>query len=174
MYLCENENIGLMQYTHADDQDMYLCWLNEETQRGFNHKFQMSFTEFTQCDITRFPFWAVIVHKQTQQKIGTLRLGISSGDTDLAIWIYPQYRAQGFGTQAFQLALTYVFSNYKYNAIYAGCYQDNVKSRKMLERIGFSRLFAEDIVEENCFSGEKTVQQVFIMTRDMWEKYQQV
>lgn len=58
-------------------------------------------------------------------------MGLSEVCPDLAIWIYPQYRHRGYGAQSFMLALKYIFDNYPYPEISAGCYEDNVNSLKM-------------------------------------------
>ena len=46
MFVIENEHLGLRQYTHADDHDMYLCWQDIDTQKGYNGIFDQSFDSF--------------------------------------------------------------------------------------------------------------------------------
>ena len=158
MFVIENENLGLRQYTHADDHDMYLCWQDIDTQKGYNGIFDQSFDSFKMHDISRFKFWVVVVDKNTNQNVGVLRLGLSETCPDLAIWIYPQYRNRGYGVQSFRLALTYIFEKFAYAEIAAGCYQDNRYSLKMLDKVGFTRNPDGDEKEVNCFTGEETVQ----------------
>lgn len=84
MYLIENDLIALRQYTHDDDYDMYLCWNDIDTQKGYNGIFDQSFEEFNKFDIDRFKFWVTAVDKATNESVGTLRLG--TGEVpDLAI-----------------------------------------------------------------------------------------
>ena len=154
-FLIENDTIGLAQYTHADDMDLFSCWQNIDTQKGYNGIFNQSFDEFQKFSIEQFKFWVTVTDKKTNHKVGVLRLGPDDVCPDLAIWIYPQYRNKGYGTKSFTLALTYIFSHYPYQEISAGCYADNTNSLKMLERIGFLHYPDGDTAETNCFTGEK-------------------
>ena len=100
-FLIEDSRIGLAAYTHKDDKDMYACWQDIETQKGYNGVFNQTFDEFIQYDIERFKFWVTVTDKQTSEKVGVLRLGLDELCPDLAIWIYPPYRNMGYGTQSF-------------------------------------------------------------------------
>ena len=111
MYIIENEKIGLKQYTYDDEYDMYMCWQDIDTQKGYNFILTESFDEFKDDDIIKFKFWVVIEDKITKEKVGVIRLGLDEKCPDLAIWMYPQYRNQGYGTNAFKLALSYIFNN---------------------------------------------------------------
>lgn len=165
-FICENGRIGLIPYTHEDDWDLYHCWMDETTQRGYNHHFQCSYEDFSKFDIKGFPFWATIIEKGTGRRVGTVRLGSVPELPDLAIWIYPEYRNRKFGTQALRLALVYLFANSNLETIYAGCYLDNNASMKMIETIGFVRMPEADEEEINCFTGELTIQYAFYITKD--------
>lgn len=35
MFLIEDSLIGLTPYTHNDDGDMFTCWFDMDTQRGY-------------------------------------------------------------------------------------------------------------------------------------------
>ena len=97
-------------------------------------------------------------------------MGLDEVCPDLAIWIYPQYRNRGYGTQSFALALKYIFIHYSYAEISAGCYEDNTNSLRMLKRTGFVRCPKGDIVESNCFTGEKTTQLEFRITNEILDE----
>ena len=158
MYIIENEKIGLKQYAYDDEYDMYMCWQDIDTQKGYNFILTESFDEFKDDDISKFKFWVVIEDKITKEKVGVIRLGLDEKCPDLAIWIYPQYRNQGYGTNAFKLALSYIFNNFHYQEISAGCYEDNIYSIKMLENIGFIRYPEGDEKETNIFTNKETTQ----------------
>ena len=162
-YIAENNQIGFVQYTHNDDTDMIACWQDRDTQKGYNYAFDGSLDDLSSIDITAFPFWVVAVDKSSGAKVGVLRLS-SGEEQDLAIWIYPQHRGKGYGTEAFSLAVDYIFRNMNLRNIYAGCYCDNKASLRMLENVGFSRYPAGDQQEENCFTGEPTTQLSFVRT----------
>ena len=170
MFIIENSMVGLTEYTSNDNADMYLCWMDAETQKGYNGKFNQTFKEFERFQLEQFKlqfkFWVTIIDKRTSQKVGVLRLGLDEICPDLAIWIYPQHRNKGYGTQSFKLALEYIFENYPYLEISAGCYEDNTYSLKMLRRIGFYRYPGGDVVEENSFTGNSIKQLEFRIKRE--------
>lgn len=160
MYIIENEIVALIQYTHEDDNDMYKCWQDIQTQKGYNYIFDISYEEFQSVDINQFKFWVIVVNKTTNEKIGSIRLGLDEKCPDLAIWIYPNYRNKGFGAKSFRLALEYLFNQLGYKEISAGCYCDNEYSLRMLKKIGFVRYPKEDIEEINVFTDKPTYQYV--------------
>lgn len=162
-FIAQKGRIALIPYTHEDDEDMLACWRDIDTQKGYNHVFQGSLEDLRAIDISSFPFWVVAVDRTSGAKIGVLRLG-KGLMADLAIWIYPDYRGQGYGTEAFSLAVNHIFRNLRLRTIYAGCYDDNKASLRMLEKVGFRRYPAGDQQEVNCFTGEPTKQLSFIRT----------
>lgn len=170
MLITENSMVGLTEYTSNDFADMYLCWTDIDTQKGYNGKFNQTFEEFERFQLEQFKlqfkFWVTIIDKRTSQKVGVLRLGLDEICPDLAIWIYPQHRNKGYGTQSFKLALEYIFENYPYLEISTGCYENNIYSLKMLRRIGFYRYPGGDVVEENCFTGNSVKQLEFRIKRE--------
>ena len=54
----------------------------------------------------------------------------------------------------------------KLNEITAGCYEDNIKSFKMLNKLCFIRNEEDDSLEKNIFTGERTTQLAFRITYD--------
>ena len=92
---------------------------------------------------------------------GIMRLGLDEVCPDLAIWLYKPYRGKGFGTEAFRLALRYLFKTYGYEELSAGCYEDNEASQNMLSKVGFWRRPDRDEKEESCFTGELITQQEY-------------
>ncbi len=166
MMFIEDEKICLVQYTHNDDKDMYQCWLDIGTQKGYNFRFDMSYDDFCKSDIDRYPFWVTIIDKYMEQRIGVIRLGLNAICPDLAIWIYPEHRSKGYGTRAYTLALKYIFNYFEFKEISAGCYEDNMCSMKMLEKIGFIRYPDGDEKEENVFTGEEICQLEFRITKE--------
>lgn len=163
--LAENGTIALIQYTHHDDHDMYLCWQDVGTQKGYNCLFDTDYDNFRQFDIAAFPFWATIIDKTSGARVGTIRLSPDAIDPDLAIWIYPKHRNKGYGKQAFALAVRYIFEHFEHEEITAGCYPDNAASLQLLKEVGFQRHPDSDAEEINCFTREPTVQLGFRLSR---------
>lgn len=169
MFLIENLHIGLTPYTHNDDEDMFSCWLDMDTQKGYNCTYEQALEGFRRFGIERFPFWATVVDKKLDRRVGSLRLGLDEICPDLAIWIYPQYRHRGYGNRSFSLALKYIFGNYQYSEISAGCFEDNLYSMRIIEKLGFIRYPKGDVVEKDCFTGQDRTMQEFRITKSMME-----
>lgn len=164
-FIIEDDRIGLVQYTHADDRDMYECWQDEVTQRGYNGAYYDTFEQYAATDIARFRFWVTAVDKANGERVGSLRLGLDDEWPDLAIWIYPGYRHMGYGRAAYALALEYLFERAGLKQVSAGCYEDNEFSRRILQALGFERYPAGDEVEPNYLTGAPTVQQEYRLHR---------
>lgn len=161
MIITETKRIWLQPYSHEDDRDMYECWQDREVEKAYNGIMRSTFEEFCNFDIERFRFWVTIVDKESKAKVGTMRLGLDEMCPDLAIWLYKPYRGKGFGTEAFRLALRYLFETYGYEELSAGCYEDNEASQNMLSKVGFWRRPDRDEKEESCFTGELITQQEY-------------
>lgn len=163
----EDDILSLVQYTHEDDIDLYNCWLDIDTQKGYNVKsdnepFDPSDTQ----DISNFPFWATIFDKVSGKFIGVVRLSPPPyDDCDLAIWMYKPYRNMGYGTRAFRLGVIYCLDYLGLENVGAGCYENNTASQKMLQKIGFVRDEKNDSHETDAFTNEPIIQQAFIIKK---------
>ncbi len=169
MFLIENSYIGLTPYTHNDDEDMLSCWFDMETQKGYNCTYEQAMEGVRHFEVERFPFWAVVVDKKLDKRVGTLRLGLDEPCPDLALWIYPQYRNKGYGTASFALALRYIFSNYPYSEIAAGCFEDNLYSMRIIKTLGFIHYPDGDFVEKDCFTKQDRTMQEFRIRKGKME-----
>ena len=165
MFLIESSLIGLTPYAHNDDEDMFSCWRDMSTQRGYNCTYEQALEGFRRLEIEQFPFWVTVVGKELDKPVGSLRLGLDEVCPDLAIWIYPQYRHKGYGTNSFPLALKYIFDSYPYPEIAEGCFEDNLYSMRMLKKLGFIRYPDGDVVERDCFTGQDRTMQEFRITK---------
>ena len=76
--------------------------------------------------------------------------------------IAPKYRGQGIGTAAFALAAEYCLDVMGLTEIYAGCYEGNIRSRRMLAACGFVPHPEGNCEEVHFLTGEPIVQYDFI------------
>lgn len=166
MYLIKNDTIALVPYTPDDAPDFYRCWQDHDTQKGYTYKFDDSLSEFSKIAIDRFKFWVTVRNIITNEKVGVLRLSPDEIDPALAVWIFPEYRNMGYGKNGMLLALEYIFENYSFEAITAGCFERNKYSKKILERIGFKHSPAADTIERDCFTGEKIKMLMYRITKE--------
>ncbi|MCL2664532.1 MAG: GNAT family N-acetyltransferase [Defluviitaleaceae bacterium] len=86
------------------------------------------------------------------------RIGISPGMPDLTITVFAPYRNKKIGTAAFALGVRYCFETLGMDAVYAGCYEDNTASRKMIERCGFTPNPEGNVKEKHIITGEDRLQ----------------
>lgn len=145
----------------SDYQTLYASWKDYEVVSGYNWRIPYAFDGY--CDkLKNDNNWgAVIIRLQDHQVIG--RIGISAGLPDLTITVFPLYRNQKYGTQAFSLGVQYCFEVLKLKRIYAGCFEDNFASRKMIEQCGFRRNPKGDVMESHIVTGEERLQLDFVI-----------
>ncbi len=161
-----NDILNLSEYiVDPDDIDLYNCWLDPETQTGYNHKFTKSFEEFREGEI-KSRFIATIMRCADNACIGSVFVSPENCLPDLAIMMYKPYRNQGFGTMAFSLGVKYCFETLKLDKIFAGCYEDNVASMKMLKKCGFQPHPEGNQNEKHYLTGENIIQYDFVVYKN--------
>jgi RimJ/RimL family protein N-acetyltransferase len=154
----KNSQLSLSEYiADLDDLDNYYCWQEPETQKGYNYKRTDPFKEFT-IDSIKSRFIATIIRYSDSACIGSIFVSPMNTLPDLAIMIYKPYRNQGYGTIAFSLGTQYCFETLKLDKLFAGCYEDNLVSMKMLEKSGFQPHPEGNQYEKHYMTGENIVQ----------------
>jgi len=160
-----NEQFSLGEYiTELDSAKHYECWLDEETQDGYNYKVDFTYEEFVTAP-ERLRMEAVVIRKSDSAIIGVVTLSPEDFLPDLAIMLYPKYRGLGYSTPVYQMALDYCFEAFDLKEIYAGCYEDNPKSLKMILNCGFEPHPETDSHEIHYITGLPRAQKDFIKYR---------
>ncbi len=155
--------VALVEYVDArDDAGCYRCWLDPDTQRGYNHNVTETFEEFAQGSI-QSRFAATIVRLMDGAHIGYMFLSTDESAPDLAIMLDRAYRGQGYGSAAFSLGARYCFEAFPVPALYAGCYEDNAPSLAMLKKCGFVPHPEGNQAEKHFLTGEDIVQMDFVL-----------
>ncbi len=158
----ENENISLCSYVpQEDDRLLYDCWRDPDVQKGYNFAFDKTFEEFA-AQPSRTYWNAIIVRRSDGERIGRVMLSSPDKAPDLAIMLLSPFRENGLGTQAFALALEYCFGVLKLPCVYAGCYEENIRSEKMLKRLGFEPHPEGDLREKHYLTGKEIVQYDYV------------
>ena len=70
------------------------------------------------------------------------------GCWNLGIWIRPEHRGKGHGTEAQRLGAAYLFDHHFLERVEAGTELDNVAEQRALEKAGFTR---EGVLRKACF-----------------------
>jgi len=156
--------ISLSEYLPCDYRASYECWLDPETQDGYNMKYSETYEQFI-SDSSRIKsgrFSAVIIRNSDNMCVGEIGLSPEGMPPDLAIRMYKPSRRQGYGTMAFALGAEYCLKTFDLDRIYADCYPHNKGSMKMLERCGFVPHPEGNIPEKHYITGEDIIQYDYV------------
>ena len=156
-----NDTLCLAEVVESDYKMLYDSWNDEDTVWGYNYKLPYTFDEYCQNAEKAETWGAVIMRLEDGAIIG--RIGLSAGLPDLTITIFKPYRGQNYGTTAFLLGVNYCFEVLNLDKIYAGSYEDNTASRKMIERCGFKPNPDGNDDEPHIFTGEDRLQLDFVI-----------
>jgi len=78
--------------------------------------------------------------KQTGEIIGMMsfvKVDWRDETAEVGYWLARKYWGRGLATEALRVLLNHGFKKFKFKKIYARVYQPNIRSIKLLERIGF-------------------------------------
>lgn len=160
-----NRDISIAEYCPAiDDKLYYAGWQDPDTQDGYNYKMPYSLDEFCKRPV-RSCFLAVIIRNEDNETLGIVALTPEGSLPDLSIIIYKPYRGKGYGTSAFALASEYCLEAFDLECRYAGCYETNKISMKMLKACGFIPHPEGDTHETHYLTGEPVIQYDFVLYR---------
>lgn len=162
---CEGSRIAIAEYiAQLDDRSVFECWNSPATQAGYNFMRKGSFDDFRALPV-RSRFRAIILRKPDMLPVGYIFLSPPDSEPDLAIMIYDGFRGKGYGTEAFGLTSDYCMEIFKLDHIYAGCYEGNVRSKRMLEKCGFVPHPEGNQLEKHYLTGEDIIQYDFVKRR---------
>lgn len=153
-----NEILSIAEYLPSDRKTDYECWQETETQKGYNYIIKDSFDEFSGRKHNHRLYAVVTLNDEPQTLIGFIMLSPPDGLPDLAVRILKAYHGNGYGSSAFALATDYCVNSLGYDKIYAGCYETNNVSKKMLLKCGYAPHPDGNIISNDVFSGEKIMQ----------------
>lgn len=158
-----NRDVSLAEYCPAiDDNSWFACWQDPDTQKGYNYQMTDSLEDFCKRPI-RSRFLAVIIRNEDKKPLGIVSLSPEGSPPDLAIMLYKPYRGKGYGTNAFALAATYCLETFALEHLYAGCYETNEISLKMLKACGFTPYPDGNSHEIHYLTGEPITQYDFVL-----------
>ncbi len=107
------------------------------------------------------------IEKKDGTKIGFIAHFVAHG-TMIGYAILPDERGKGFGSEAIQIMVDYVFLSKNVVRIQAETHPDNVASQRVLEKAGFKK---EGIIRKSFFSrGVWRDTALFSVLRDEWKE----
>ena len=108
---------------------------------------------------------AVILRNEDSKSLGVVCLSPEGLPPDPSIMLYKPYCGMGYGTNAFALAARYCLEAYELECIYAGCYETNIASQKILISCGFVRYPDGDSNEKHYITGKPIIQYDYVLYR---------
>lgn len=169
-FFIEGRTVGLGEFLIDDYMLFYQTWKDPVTQRNFNtargyDSFKDFLALFTHPDRPPQRLNAAVVRLKDQTSVGRISLAPVHQEPDLGIWIYGPYRFMGYGTEAVQISVKYIFGAFDLEQIIAGIYEHNQPSINLFMNAGFRRAPELDEVENSAFGDGKITQLGFRINR---------
>ncbi|SDM43065.1 Protein N-acetyltransferase, RimJ/RimL family [Halogranum gelatinilyticum] len=91
-----------------------------------------------------------------------------TGTVDVAYWLRPAFRRNGYAREALELMVDYAFAQLRIHRVSAAVYDFNEASMRLLESIGFT---AEGVQRENAYvDGRYCDTHYFGLLEDEWNR----
>jgi ribosomal-protein-alanine N-acetyltransferase len=99
-------------------------------------------------------FSFAIIEKKSEKLIGSVSVKLSSNLAlgELGYWLGRDYWGKGYMKEALRLAVGFAFGELRLHRVFAHVFSENVRSSKLLERLGFKR---EGVLREAVFKAGK-------------------
>ena len=122
-------------------------WINEGIYGDYGPIMQLSKTEEEKCFENPPPIEAAIqptgfmIEKKDRTKIGmTGYVTVQPYRMlDIGFWLLPKEKGKGYGTEAAQLMVDYLFLSKNIERVQATTHVENIASQRVLEKIGFMK-----------------------------------
>lgn len=159
----DNDLAALFAYTKLEGVGEAAGWKHHETLT----EAQTALNTFCKNENT-----LAIVLKETNQVIGHITAHDDSVDQDpkvkeLGFVLHPDYQNQGIMTEVVLSVLADLFTN-GIKTIYACCFEENQKSKRLIEKCGFS--FDQKGSFESASLNKTFVSDEFVMTQAAWKE----
>jgi [ribosomal protein S5]-alanine N-acetyltransferase len=89
-----------------------------------------------------------MVRKEDKQLIGAIFLKLYTPVPEIGYWVGRPYWRQGYASEAANRVLQYGFEVFKFHRMSAYCFDRNVASQQVLEKIGMTLIRAEEYAVE--------------------------
>lgn len=134
---------GYHRLFSCEDSMTYLPGMLTQTTDESLENLNESISESKKRIRRRF-FFAIVDRKSDKYigQVGFTKLSESLGG--LGYFILPEYRKNGFATEAARRVIRYAFEDLGMTAIHCGCHTDNKASEKVMINLGMKKIFETD------------------------------
>jgi [ribosomal protein S5]-alanine N-acetyltransferase len=143
--ILKNERLVLRKITPRDSKDIFDCAKDEEvslmvplptpyTRKNADDYIKLSSELWKNKKEAQF---GIELEGRVVGMIGLMGLDFDKKSAEIGYWLGKNYWGKGIMFESLKLVLVYAFSTLKLRRIHAGVYQPNLKSAKLLEKIGF-------------------------------------
>jgi RimJ/RimL family protein N-acetyltransferase len=158
-----------------DDLPLFVEWVNKPEVFGeYNPLHQMSKTEAEKMLDNPSDFQPFFVEKKDGSRIGfivhfhVLHLGTGTKQLEIGYSLVPSERGKGYGTEALQIMVDYLFLSKEAMRIQVQTDLRNVASQKVIEKVGFKK---EGTLRKNFFMrGELRDCYIYSILREEWKE----
>ncbi len=117
----------------------------KDNQKGFLDPLNIILKQYSNIDE-----WKVLsIHLDDQRKttVGFAVIGYFAPDEGWIddIMIDQKYQGKGYGTQAMQDLIEYLYANYNIDHIYLSCFKENINALRLYQKLGFVVTEKKDI-----------------------------
>jgi len=144
----EGERIKLRKLKLSDASDIYKNLQDREMVKWtlnipwpYKRKDAIKFIRKTYYRIRKNSGYAFgIVLKEIDKVIGVIdifNIDWKNKNAELGYWLGKKYWGKGLTTEAVKLMLKFAFEKLKLHRVYAGVFEENIASRRVLEKTGF-------------------------------------
>ncbi len=172
--MLEGKNVNL-RVMEKDDLPLFVEWVNKPEVFGeYNPLHQMSRTEVEKILENPSDFKAFIIEKKDGTKIGfvahfnVVHIGTGTEQLEIGYSLVPNERGKGYGTEALQMIIDYLFLSRDAIRIQVTTDPRNVASQKILDKVGFKK---EGLLRKNFFMrGEWRDVYIYSLLREEWKE----
>jgi len=172
--LLEGKNVNL-KIMEKDDLPLFVEWINKPEFFGeYNPLHQMSKTEAEKMLDTPSDVRFFIIEKKDGSKIGfiahfyVLHLGTGTKQLEVGYALIPDERGKGYGTEALETIVDYLFLSKDLMRIQVQTDLRNVASQKIIEKAGFKK---EGTLRKSLFMrGELRDCYLYSILREEWKE----
>ena len=172
--MLEGKNVNL-RIMEKEDLPLFADWVNKPEFFGkYNPLHQMSRTELEKMLVNPSDLQPFIIEKKDGSKIGfivhfhVLHVGTGTKFLEIGYALVPDERGKGYGTEALEIMVDYLFLSKDATRIQVQTDLRNVASQKIIEKAGFKK---EGTLRKSLFMrGELRDCYICSILREEWKE----